>query len=126
MNFHQDVIPKETVTSIMIGYKNMKAMVCSPDSNTDFLDIVMGVLQGDTSLLDMFLICLDYIFQILIDQIKESGFPLKKLRSRQYTAETMTNADYSDDLTLLVNTPAQAKSLLLRLEQASGGSCVLN
>ena len=36
------VWPKETVTAIKMLYKNMKAMVCSPD------DIVTGVLLRDT------------------------------------------------------------------------------
>ena len=31
--------------------------------------------------------------------------------------ETMTDRDYADDLALLTNTPAQAKSLLHRLDQ---------
>ena len=33
----------------------------------------------------------------------------------------MTDADYSDDLTLLANTPTQAESLLQSLEQVAGG-----
>ena len=33
----------------------------------------------------------------------------------------ITDADYTDDLVLLANTPAQAKSLLHSLEQAAGG-----
>ena len=52
--------------------------------------------------------------------MKENGFTLKKARSRQYPAETITNAIYADDIALLVNTPAQAKSLLHSLEQAAG------
>ena len=35
---------KETVTAIMILYKNMKVKVFSPDRDTDFFDIVAGVL----------------------------------------------------------------------------------
>ena len=50
------------------------------------------------------------------DLIKENGFTLKKARSRRYPAETITGADYIDDLTLLVNTPAQAESMLHSLE----------
>ena len=53
-----------------------------------------------------------------IDLIKENGFTLKKTRSRQYPAETMTDADYTDDLVLLTSTPVQAKSQLHSLEQA--------
>ena len=32
----------------MMLYKNTNAMVLSPDADTDFLDIVTRVLQGDT------------------------------------------------------------------------------
>ena len=53
-------LPKETVTAIMILYKNMKVKVHSPDEDTDFFDIVVGVLQGDTLAPYLFIICLDY------------------------------------------------------------------
>ena len=32
----------------MMLYKNTKAMVLSPDGDTDLFDIVAGVLPGDT------------------------------------------------------------------------------
>ena len=59
---------------------------------------------------------------MLRDLIKENGFILKKARCRQYAAETITGADYADNLALLANTPFQAKSLLDNLEQAAGGT----
>ena len=37
---------------------------------------------------------------------KENGFTFKKKKGRWYPSETMTNADYADDLVLLANTPA--------------------
>ena len=51
---------------------------------------------------------------------KKNGFTLKKAR-RRYPAETITDADYADDLALLANTPIQAESLLQSLEKAAGG-----
>ena len=41
------VIPKEIVTAIMILYRNTKSMVRSPDWDTNFFDILAGVLQGN-------------------------------------------------------------------------------
>ena len=38
---------KETVTAIMMLDKKAKVKVHSPDGDTDFFDIVAGVLQGD-------------------------------------------------------------------------------
>ena len=45
----------------------------------------------------------------------------KKARSRCYPEDTLTDLNYTDDKALLVNTPAQAESLLHSLEQAAGG-----
>ena len=53
--------------------------------------------------------------------IKENGFTLKKARSRWYPTETMTDADYAYDLVLLTNTTVRAESLLISLEQVTGG-----
>ena len=38
-------LPKESITAVMILYKNMKVMVHSSDGDTDFFDNVIGVLQ---------------------------------------------------------------------------------
>ena len=50
--------------------------------------------------------------------MKENGFTLEKARSTRYPAQTITEADYADEMAPLVNTPAQAESLLHSLEQA--------
>ena len=43
----------------------------------------------------------------------------KKGRSRLYPEETIIDADYADDLALLVTTPAQANSLMNGLDQTT-------
>ena len=40
-------LPKETVTAIMILYRNTKMKVRSPHGDTDYFDIVAGVQLGD-------------------------------------------------------------------------------
>ena len=55
--------------------------------------------------------------------MKENGFALKA-RSKRYPAVTITHADYAGNLVLLENTPAQAESLLHRLEQAARDICL--
>ena len=72
-------LPKETVAAIMMLYKNTKVKVRSPDGDTDYLDIVAGVLQGDTLAPYLFIICLDYVFQA---GKKEVDTPHKLLRMR--------------------------------------------
>ena len=55
-----------------------------------------------------------------IDKMKENDFKRTKERSRSYPAKTITVADCTDDIGLLANTPAQAKSLWHSLERAAG------
>ena len=93
----------------------------SPDGDTEYFDIVAGVLQGDTLAPYLFIICLDYMLRTSIDKIKENGFELTKKRSRRYPTKTITDADYADDIAILLNTPNQAKTLLHTLEQAATG-----
>ena len=114
-------LPKETVAAIMILYKNTKVKVRSPDGDTEYFDIVAGVLQGDTLAPYLFIICLDYVLRTSIDKIRENGFELTKKRSKRYPAKTITDADYADDLALLANTPNQAETLLHSLERAAAG-----
>ena len=103
----------------MILYRNTKGKVRSPDGDTDYFDIVAGVLQGDTLAPYLFIISLDDVLRI--DNIRENGFEPTKKRSRRYPAKTITDADYADDIALLANTPNQAETLLHSLERAAAG-----
>ena len=69
----------------------------------------------------LFIIQLDNVLWTSIGLMKENGFTLEKTRSRWYSAQTIMDTDYTDDIPLLANTPTQDKSLLYRLEQAADG-----
>ena len=114
-------LPKETVAAITILNRNTKVKVRSSDGNTEYFDIVAGVLQGDTLAPYLFIICLDYVLRTSIDKIRENGFELTKKRSRRYPAKTITDADYADDIAILANTTNQAETLLHSLERAAAG-----
>ena len=114
-------LPKETVAAITILYRNPKVKVRSPDGDTEYFDIVPGLLQEDTLTPYLFIICLDYVLRKSIDKIRENGFELKKKRSGRYLAKTITDADYVDDIAILANTPNQAETLLNSLERAAAG-----
>ena len=105
----------------MMLYKITKVKDRSPDGDTDYFDIVAGVLQGDTLAPYLFIFCMDYILRTSIDMMKDNGFELATEKSRRYPAQTITGADYADDIALLTNTPAQAETLLHGLERAAGG-----
>ena len=65
-------------------------MIHSPDADTNFFDIVIGVLWGDILASYMFIICLDCIPEMSIHRIKENGFIWKK--SKLYPIESITDA----------------------------------
>ena len=52
---------------------------------------------------------------------RENGFELTKKRSRRYPAKTITDADYADDIAILVNKSNQAETLLHSFERAAAG-----
>ena len=114
-------LPKETVASIMLLYRNSKVKVCSLDGDTDYFDIVAGILQGDILTSYPFIICLDYVLRTSINKLKENSFKLTKERSRRYPAKTITDADYADEIVLLANAPAQAETRLHSLKRAAAG-----
>ena len=58
-----DVLPKETVT----------AMVCLPDGDINFFNMINGVLQEVSLVPYLFICCLDHVLQKSIDLIKENG-----------------------------------------------------
>ena len=88
---------------------------------TEYFDIVAGVLQGDPLAPYLFFMCLDYLLRTSIDKIRENGFELTKKRSRRYPTKTIKDADYADDIALLANTPNQAETLLHSLERTAAG-----
>ena len=114
-------LPKETATAIMMLYKNTKAKARSPDGDTDYFDVVAGVQQEDTLAPYIFIICLDYVLRTSIDKTKDNGFKLTKERSRRYPSQTITDANYADDIALRANTPAQAETLQQSLKRAAAG-----
>ena len=53
--------------------------------------------------------------------MKDNGFKLAKERSGRYLAQTITNADYADDIAPLANTLALTETLLHSLDRAAVG-----
>ena len=102
----------------MIMYKNTQAFVRSPDGDTEFFDIIAGVLQGDTLAPYLFIIVLDYVLRNL-DQNENFDFTLRKQLSRRYPDEMLTDVGFADDLALLSDKIGNAEKLLKILETAA-------
>ena len=79
--------PKETVSILMILYKDTRAMVYSFDGDIDFFDVVAGILQGDTLAPFLFILYLDYVLRTTIDLMKEKWFNTKKKQEANDTLQ---------------------------------------
>ena len=113
-------IPNET-KAIMVIYKNTQAFVRSPDGDTEFFNIIAGVLQGDALATYLFIIVLDYVLRNL-DQNKNLGFTLRKQLSRRYPSKMLTDGDFANDLALLLDKIGKAEKLLKILEIAAASA----
>ena len=100
-------------------YKNTKSLVRSPDGDTDFFDILAGVLQGDTLAPFLFVITLDYVLRTSLDKNSECGFTLTERLSSRNPANKLTDVDYADDLAITADTVLDAEKLLHLLEDAA-------
>ena len=58
---------------------------------------------------------------VTIDKIRENGFELTMKRSWRNPAKTITDADYTNDIAILANTPNQAETLQRSLEWDTTG-----
>ena len=101
-------------------HKNTTIKVLSLDADTDFFDVVAGVLQGDTLALYSFIICPDYVLQTSIDIMKEDSFTLKKKQEANDIQHKLLRTETMQKTVLLANTPTQAEFLLHSMDQAAG------
>ena len=84
---------------------------------TDYFDIVAGLLQGNTLARNIFIIRLDYVLRTSIDKIKENGFELTKKRSRRYNYRRRRRRWYSAS----GKCTRLSRTLLHNLERAATG-----
>ena len=90
-------IPPKIVNAISLLYKDTKAKVISPDDETDKIDIITGVLQGDTLARYIFAMVVDFIMRTSIDKEASSlGYEIERKRSRKHQAKTVTDLCFSD------------------------------
>ena len=69
-------------------------MACSPRDDTDFLDTVNEVLQGDRLAPFLVIIYLDYILRTSINLIKENGLKTKKRQEADNILQKLSQMIY--------------------------------
>ena len=111
-------VPQNLLQAITKIYENTRARVITPDGDTDFFNIIAGVLQGDTLAPYLFAIVLDYVLRKTLNgREEELGFHLQRRKSQRIPPIVVTDLDFADDLALLTEEIGQAQEILRRLEE---------
>jgi len=114
-------VPPNLLNAIIKMYEGTRAKVISPDGETDFFDILAGLLQGDTLAPYLFIMLLDYVLRNTFDgREEELGFKLHRRMSSRVKAKHITDLDFADDLAVLVEDYEQAQKALTTLEEEAG------
>ena len=125
---HAYGIPEKLARAISIMYADTVAKVISPDGETDFFEILAGVLQGDTLAPFFFIIVIDNVMRTALEDHESIGLPLnlerttrlpRKVNQASQCAKHITDTEYADDLCLISETLEQAQDLLKWVEEAA-------
>ena len=106
-------LTKRTYPAKMILLKKIQEFAHRME--TDFFEIVAGVLLGSALAPCLFIICQVYVFWKSIDLMKKMA-----LLCRRQEAETITDVNLADNIALQANTPVEAKSQLYNQERTAG------
>ena len=110
-------VPPNLLWAIGTMYEGRRARLVTPDGNSEEMDILAGVLQGDTLAPFLFIIVLDYALrQAISGRELELGFTITPRRSRRFPAVVLTDLGYADDISLISDRGEHEQELLTRVE----------
>ena len=115
-------IPEPIIEAIKVLYTNTSSTIMTPDGETEPIDIMAGILQGDTLAPFLFIMVLDYVLRKSLDLNNTKGLQLHPRKSSRHPAVHLTDADFADDIALISNCIENAQTLLNSLESAA--NCV--
>ena len=115
-------IPEPMIEAIRVLYTNTSSTIMTPDGETEPIDIIAGILQGDTLAPFLFIMVLDYVLRMSLDLNNSKGLQLHPRKSSRHPAVHLTDADFADDIALISNSIENAQTLLNSLESAA--NCV--
>ena len=95
-------IPQPIIEAIRVLYTNTSSTILTPDGETEPIDILAGILQGDTLAPFLFILVLDYVLRKSLDLNYSNGLQLHPRKSSRVPAVHLTDADFADDLALIV------------------------
>ena len=115
-------IPESLIGAIRVLYTKTTSTIMTSDGETESLEILAGILQGDTLAPFLFITVLDYVLRNSLDLNNSNGLQLHPRSSPRNPAVYLTDADFADDIALISNSVENAQKLLNSLKSAT--NCV--
>ena len=115
-------VPTQIIETIKILYTDTSATILTPNGGTSSFPIKAGILQGDTLAPFLFIIVVDYVLRMSVDQINDMGFQIQPTRGPRSPAMYLTDADFAEGIALISGCLENAQALLKSLESAA--NCV--
>ena len=109
--------PYEIVDLVNLPYINTKAKIVKFDGETDFFDIVAGVLQEDTLAPYLFIIAMGYCMVQTLAKHPDAGFTIKPGRSRRVKPVKIADTELPDDIVLIADSIQEVQELTLEFEK---------
>ena len=95
-------VQESILAAVRLLCTDTKAKVLSSDGETEFFEILAGVLQGDTRAPYILTIMLDYAMRHSIgNDSEEIGFKLNHKICRRHNPDMITDLDFADDIALV-------------------------
>ena len=94
-------VPVEIVHAVNMTNTNTTAQVLPPDGDTEFFEILAGVLQGNTLAPYLFIFAMYCTTRQAVGNENNLGFTLDRSRSRRHPAKVLCDTDVADDIALL-------------------------
>ena len=95
-------VPVRIVQEIVPIYNGARARVLTSGVNTDYFEILTGVLEDKMLEASLFAIVLDYTMRQIIDGREEQlGFKLDLRKSRRQHPTVITDTGFADDIALI-------------------------
>ena len=113
-------VPVFLVDSIMSLYYGAKAKVrYDTDKFTDFIELCIGVLQGDTLAPYLFVIVIDFVLRVALDEEPSLGLMIKKGTTSRHPSKYLTDLGFADDITLFSDSEDKAQAMLSSIERVA-------
>jgi len=112
-------VPAEIIKAIMSLYYGAKAAVKVDGSISEYFELGIGVLQGDTLAPFLFIIVLDWVLRNAIpdDSLGVLIQPSRGTRSRPIPPKHISNLAFADDICLISTDPKNMQTMLSAVEE---------